>query len=312
MLILYCSDSHITGKNPIARRDNLVKIQFNKWKELVSIANYYDVPILHGGDVFNVPILANSILTEFGNIIDKLKSPLYFVWGNHDLMYHSIDMLDRTSLGVLWSNNHKIKHISEFQKDYNYQFDWWDWNEPLTNNNSKFLLSHKAMVSEKDLGKNSWIANDEDFCAVIENNEKLLHNYKLILCGHWHHRYIFNYKGIKIINSGPLIRRTVEEQEIPVIYLINLETLFAKRIPLRSAKSSELVLSNSHLLKKTSSIKNDITEFINKLRSKKFKTTSSLLTNLINILDSHELEPFEENLLRDILSKVMSNKENKV
>ena len=41
MLGLIVGDTHFTGKNPIARLDDLVELQFDKWDEIISIANTY-------------------------------------------------------------------------------------------------------------------------------------------------------------------------------------------------------------------------------------------------------------------------------
>lgn len=312
MLILNINDTHITGKNPICRIDNLPDTQWNKWEEVVSIANKYNVPIVSAGDIFNVPLIANSILTKLGEILDKLINPFYFVFGNHDLMYHSFDMIDRVSLGVLWANNQKVKHISEFESDYGISWDFCDWNQELTETGSKYLLIHQAVVNNELIGgKTSWIKGDKEFSRNIED-DKSLQKYELILCGHWHNQYVINYGKTKIINSGPLIRRTIDEKRIPTIQLINIETklLFTQRLSLQSTKPSEEVISDKHINIKIQNIESSILDFVNNLQSKDLKdhSFSSLLDIIMEILDNHELDNQMEIFLREIISRVIKIK----
>ena len=307
MLVLTVGDTHFTGKNPIARLDDLIKIQFNKWEEIVSIANKYDVPIIHTGDIFNVSIIANSILTQIGAIMENLNNPLYFVWGNHDLLYHSLDLWDRTSLGTLWANSDKIRHISQFSDDYKIFWDWFDWGSVYGiqryGDQHELLLTHRAVVSEHKLGKGSWILKDEDFCMNIDNNLHL-RGYKLIICGHWHKPYIFNHKDTKVINPGPILRRTVEEWIMPSIVLLNLNTLLHKRIYLE-AKPPEQVLSKKHIEQKVESYTEGVIKFIEQLKDKDIVNKAAFLNNLSELLDSHQLPKNVENILRNIISTLI-------
>lgn len=311
MLVLLQGDTHLTGKNPICRTDDLVVVQFNKLIEIVSIANKFDCPIVCTGDILNVSIIANTILTTFGEILQKLKHPLYFVWGNHDLLYHNLNMYTRTSLGVLWHNNPKVKHISEFESDYNVAWDYADWNQPIIDCKSKLLLMHKAVVNYKMIGgKSSWIKDDDEFASIIEE-DLILPQYDLIICGHWHKQYRFTYKNTCIINPGPILRRKVEEKEEPTIQLINLDNQIRKIIKLKSVLPTELVMSERHLEENIHQVKIDITAFINALRNKKQKYNSSFLDNLMMLLDSHKLEESTEKVLRNMIANLVEQKGNK-
>lgn len=306
MLILIVGDTHFTGKNPIARLDDIVEVQFDKWEEIVMLSNKHNVPIIHTGDIFNVSIIANSILTQIGSIMENLKNPLYFVWGNHDLMYHSLDLWDRTSLGILWANNNKIKHISEIYIDYKIEFDYIDWGGTLGfTGANEILLTHKAVVSEHKMGKGSWILEDKDFCMNIDNDPNLK-GYKLIICGHWHKPYIFKHKKTLVINPGPVLRRSIEEWLMPSVILLNTDTLLYKRIYLETALPPEKVLSKKHIEQKIESYTDGIIKFIEQLKYiTKTDKSKSFMTNLFKKLDSHELPKNVENILRNTISKLV-------
>lgn len=310
MLILFVGDPHLTGKNPLCRLDDLTIVQWKKWNEIINIANMLNIPMVTSGDILNVSVIANSLLTKLGNVLNKLNNPIYFIWGNHDLMYHSLDMWERTSLGVLWTNNEKVKHISEFEQDYGISWDYCDYNQEIVKTESDLLLIHKAVITEKQTGKNSWILKDKDFCTDLTEN-KDLQKYRLILCGHWHYQYVYNFNNTRVINAGSLVRRTVDETRIPTIQLVNIETGFTKRISLESAVSSDLIISKKHLDSKIKVVSDSISLFVDQLENNKMEFNSNFLSNIMSILDTHEIEKGVERFLRDVLSKVMELKVQK-
>ena len=307
MEILVVGDSHLSGRNPIARKDDLIELQFEKWEYIIDIANEYDVPIIHTGDIFNVAIIANTLLTKFGEILNNLHNPLYFVWGNHDLKYHSMDMWDRTSLGVLWKNNNKVRHISEFWQDYKVWWAWLDWGSNKIQwygNPQDLLLSHKAIVSGKKLKRGgSWILDDTEFCSNIDTDLQLK-RYRLILCGHWHRHYIFKHKETRVINPGPITRRSVEEWIIPSVTLLNLNTLIHKKF-IVSDLDPEQVLSRTHIDQKIESMTDNVLKFVDSLKNKKFSHKKSYIKTLIYNLDQHELPNKVETLLRTTIANLI-------
>lgn len=306
MLILNIGDQHLTGKNPICRVDDLVEVQFIKLEEIISLANKFDCPIVSPGDITNVPILANSLLTRLGELVTKLKHPLYCVYGNHDLMYHNLSMANRTSLGMLLKNNDKIRHISEFENDYGITWDYCDWNQPLIKTGGKYLLIHQAIVDLKMIGgKSSWILHDKEFSRVVDDE---LNQYEIILCGHWHKRYRFKNKNTVVFNPGPVVRRTVEDTEEPTVQLINLENKLRRIIKLKSVKPTELVITDKHLEANIHKVMTNIHDFINALKNKKRKLSSSFLDNLVELLDSHELDKSIELILRNLVANLIERK----
>ena len=307
MLVLVVGDTHFTGKNPIARIGDIVEAQFNKLDEIINLSNKYDAPIIHTGDIFNISIIANSILTQIGTALQDLKNPLYFVWGNHDLLYHSLSLSNRTSLGVMWTNNDKIKHISDFYTNYKIWWSWNDWDSEYGiqwfGSRPDILLTHKAIVSEHKIGKGSWVLEDKDFCMNIDNHPELK-GYKLIICGHWHKPYIFHYKGTKVINPGPVLRRTVEDWLMPSVVLLNTDTLIHKRIYLK-AKPPDQVLSKAHIEQKVESYTEGVMKFIEQLQKTETVNKGTFLENLFVLLDNHELPKNVEKILRNKIATLI-------
>jgi DNA repair exonuclease SbcCD nuclease subunit len=311
MEALAIGDIHLSGKNPPNRLDDIVsELQYAKLEEIVRTANDYDVPVICTGDIFHTPIVSNQILSTFGKIINKLKREFYFVLGNHDMQYHSIDMVDRTSIGVIWSHSNKIKHISSFKFHYgtNREWNYIDYGTPpKTFEGSKYLLSHKAIVSDYLVNTESWIADDENFCQAASDFEKL--NLKLIICGHWHKPYSYKHKGTLIINPGPVIRRQIVERDIPRMILIDLDSIQFEEIPISIAISSEVVLRETSIKEEMKPIEERIAHFINNIKAKKqIKHGLKFKDSLKELLESKEVDPDIKAELNDIMAVIAEKK----
>lgn len=103
MKILYLTDTHDMGRNPGARIDDYHGAILNKFDEAFKVAIKEKVDaVVHGGDWFHYPKVANTIYNQHQRKLRKLrkkKIPVYVVPGNHDLYGYSLDTIDQTSLG---------------------------------------------------------------------------------------------------------------------------------------------------------------------------------------------------------------------
>jgi hypothetical protein len=232
-------------------------------------------------------------------------------------MYHTLELWDRTSLGVLWKSCNKVEHISGFQSRYkDVRWAWYDWDDDIqwnTCDKPDLLLTHKAVVSEKRMGKGSWVVKDEDFCMNIDDyylksDTNSLEGYRLIVCGHWHKPYMFKHKDAMIINPGPVLRRTVEEWLMPSVILLNTDTLLYKRLYLE-AEPPNKVLSRKHIEQRIDSYTEGVMKFVNKLKDKKVSGKKKFLENLFEMLDSHELPKEVETLLRNTIVNLIEKGE---
>jgi exonuclease SbcC len=105
MKIGYFTDSHIMGRNPGARIDDYPRAIHKKFLEFeaVAVAEEVDV-IVHGGDLFDSPRVAYSILNQYMRILRRLKKKgirVFLVPGNHDLFGYSMGTIKQTAIGVL-------------------------------------------------------------------------------------------------------------------------------------------------------------------------------------------------------------------
>jgi len=106
MKFLLTSDWHIRDDQPRCRIDDFMKAQEKAVQFVIDIAIDRDVSaILHAGDVFNKarPIQSQMLeicLKDWLFHVER-KVPVLVVPGNHDLPYHRMEELNRSSLGGL-------------------------------------------------------------------------------------------------------------------------------------------------------------------------------------------------------------------
>jgi len=79
-----------------------VETLFQKLEEVFYIAKENNVDILiHGGDIFDRPDLAPSLVRDLIILIEKFSFHIYAVAGNHDVFGQNPLTLNRTMLGIL-------------------------------------------------------------------------------------------------------------------------------------------------------------------------------------------------------------------
>lgn len=301
MKIIVAGDIHISGRKPKARMDDFIDEQFNKLFQLVKLSNEHDCPIIFPGDFFEYPVVAESIVSLVGEIINHLKHPIYFVWGNHCTKHHSVELWDRTSLGVIASNNPKMKHISHFKNDYGIEWAYMDWGCDLINESGKaeFVLMHKAIYTNKMAGgNNSWISKDKTFGLNIQS--PIFQSFKFLVCGHWHKQYAFKFKNKLVINSGVLIRHTVNDSQDPIVHLVDLDTLKFEVLKIQCKPFHE-IMSSAHLDSRFTPSKSTqkLTEMLSmeKVEQKGMK----FIDKLENMMKNGKLDKEVSNILREAI-----------
>ncbi len=102
MKFVYFTDSHAMGRNPKYRKDNFSDALLLKLYEVGSIAEEINADaILCGGDLFDTPIISETLASKIIKIIKGFPCPVYGVAGNHCIHGYNTDTLDRTTLGLL-------------------------------------------------------------------------------------------------------------------------------------------------------------------------------------------------------------------
>jgi predicted phosphodiesterase len=307
--IIFITDVHISGKNPICRTDDLTTEQFKKLSTIIDISNKKDIPIINSGDLTDSPNISYSTYTKLANVLKESKRGFYTLYGNHDLQFHTMDTSTSVALGALIESVPSVKHISEFEKDYGAIFDYEDWdnNKEIVKNGlrTKILVCHRAIVSNKLMNKSWMKASETDFYNI---NERGVGKYGMILCGHFHKQYEIIKDSI-VLNPGCFTRRNANEIEVhvPSYYIIDIDNLDYELHSLPNVKGTNEVISYSHLTytKMAKNIKTEIAEFFKKIKFNKEKNQFKI--NMLKTFNNLEEGSLKE-IMREVLQDVYGNR----
>ncbi|MCK8817764.1 metallophosphoesterase [Natroniella sulfidigena] len=258
MKLLVMTDTHIRGTTPGRRMDNFKETLLKKLKEVKQIAIEEEVDfILHGGDLFDRPDTAPSVVNEFINVLCDYPVPIYLVAGNHDLFGHNPETLPRTMLGVLVASG-VVNLVSE---------------EPilLSKDGIDLQLTGKSFDYEVD-SKNTTAysvkkAEDVDYALHLVHGMLLERPFfdqgytliedveteaDLIVVGHYHLGFgKLEFNGTKFLNPGALARISADLKEIkrkPQVALVDFkEEIDIQLRELETASKGAEVLDRSEI-----------------------------------------------------------------
>lgn len=306
MEVILIADPHIFGKNPICRKDNLTQLQFEKIHEIIQASNKLKIPILCLGDLTDDPLISYSTVTSLVSILNESKYGMYFVVGNHDLIHHNIESFSSTALGVMSHALPMLKPMDSFEKDYNFKVDFCHWGNFIEERGGEVFVSHKPVVSQRMIDRFNLLQNisSEEYYTF---NDFKPHEYRLMLCGHWHRRYIFEEKGKKVINPGSLTRRKANDDSrstYPGYVVCDLVSGSHSLIKLKCAKEYSEVISEEHLqdVHSKKQISKEVVQFLSQIRKKKLKANSQLLNMIVEYINQNDDSVSE--VLKDILDTV--------
>jgi DNA repair exonuclease SbcCD nuclease subunit len=301
--IINLGDLHISGNNPKCRLDNLVEVQFQKLEEVIKFANKYKMDIYQNGDFFDSPNISYAIYTRVHNLLRRLETSFFFVYGNHDYFFDNPKTKTSTPLFSLQSTSPNVHHVYNSDLYISYQ----NWKEDIIDMKEEIFISHRAVVSNnyfKNM-KEKWLVNTDVTCNSLTPE---LEKYRIIFCGHWHKRYIESKRhstlGTQIIiNPGALTRREANQDSLdtfPSFVVFDIKTEDIELVPLKCAKKAEEVISEKHLelTRAKRSMTKSIEDFMDNLKKKGKVNKRAFLFNLQNAIikgcSEDEIEYFQE------------------
>ena len=256
MKLLVMNDTHLRGTTPQRRLDNLQQTLLTKLEEVKEIARQEEVDfILHGGDLFDRPNPAPSVVSEFLKVLREFPVPIYLVAGNHDLYGHNPDTISRTMLGLLITS--KIVNIVDQPlvleknglevgltgKSYDYNVD---------TNQSAYSAEHSGEVDYTIHLVHGMLLDRPVFPSNYTLIEDINAAADIVVSGHYHFGFgVQEFAGTKFVNPGALVRLSADVREIsrtPKVAVIDLENgIEIGEIELDSAQPGDKVLDRSEL-----------------------------------------------------------------
>jgi len=249
--IVLTSDWHIRDDTPLCRTDDYEIAQIKKLSYIDEYMQSIDaLMLLHAGDVCDKGRPVNSQMVE-SLILGYAPTKIYGVPGNHDLPYHKLNNLKKSSLNVLIKAKQFIYLSSETPtpiiQESNcilYGFPYGTEMVHLTEDELKrytdactcIAITHQ-LVFEKSIPygvKKGVLAID-----LL----KQFSEYKIILTGDNHQSFVVEHEGRYLVNPGSLLRMDADQVDHkPSLYVWDGETIKREFIPIE-----EGVVSREHI-----------------------------------------------------------------
>lgn len=263
MKILYFTDTHIRGNNPANRKDIYIDSLELKLKEIIELVDELEVDfVLHGGDIFDRPDVAISVVNRFVRLFNQFKVPIYFISGNHDIYGHNPETVHRTTLSLLDIVD-VMKMINQedlivLEKDgLKVQLTGQPYVYDMDGDDKLKYYSPKERLDDMDYAIHMvhGLLIDRHFIkgipyTLVEDIQDTKAD--ITLAGHYHSGFkTANIDGKYFINPGSLVRISNTIREIsrkPKVILLDLDDeINISEIFLKSAKPGNEVLDRKKL-----------------------------------------------------------------
>ena len=301
MRAIITADWHLREDKPRCRTDEDWRgTQEAAMKGIADAANAAGVPVVIVGDLFHRPTVPSWIISAFLRFAFSVKSGVYVLAGNHDLLYHSIENLNASSFGVLAAlyGSGVVRHPSEL--GYAAHFGGVHETGP-EGDPSVYFLHRLIFPSAGSIPPN---VKAQTASELVEEVLKDFPGVRWIFTGDYHQKFIWeepNPAGrgiIHVVNPGSLLRQAADQKEYaPGAYLVDTEAETVEEITLKADSFADLV--TDEYLRTEEEREDRIASFVESVRS---SGTVSLdfLANVENRLGTVE-DPAVKNMILSLI-----------
>ena len=283
------ADWHLSQTRPRCRIDkDWIETQRNIINQVYEYAKKFKVDVFIVGDIFHsnsdTSFEVIKIVQDFAKELKKIGLKLYVIFGNHDLLFHSVKNVDKSAVGILINSENVY-----FAGDYSDEVGAGHFDEKIEN--KRIVFKHILCFESKE---------DIPFNVDGVTAQELLDEYdnaKYICLGDNHHSFIYENKGRKVINSGCLMRRNSNFKDYkPIIVYVNEEEEICKSYPIID---NEDLIDDSYILQENQ--RNErIESFVDKLRKTK-GVSLDFVDNVQNEMKHNNFEPELKEVVEELL-----------
>jgi len=304
--LILLSDPHLLSQNPVARKDNLVEVQFEKFEYVLDYAERNEASLLIAGDFCDKP-RSWHLLPRIIEMLRSKRVTVYAVYGQHDTYLYSEATRDATNLGVLAKSGivtilgkkpivlGKIHSGLPMIRIYGCHHGE---KVPKTKKIGLNILVVHAPIALKPLWSGQHYMDAEDYLDKHKS-------FDLILCGDIHRKFLERDENRLICNTGPMLRKTAEEYSFehkPGFFVYDTvdRSIDWEEI---SHKKAASVLSRDHI-EDPKEVRYMLDDFIDEM-SKDIKIDTDLVKNIYSFIEANDIA--QE--VQDLLAEVMQIKE---
>jgi len=249
MKFLISGDWHLRERTPQARTDDYFAAQEKKVGWVLNLAQKREASILHAGDLINSEPPSRFVLRWFiQRMIDEEFEDFYTVFGQHEMLHHSLKSLNRTGLSVLDAAG-TVKIVDSDENLWSFPSERVEligchWGQEIPRREKvkgwiKILLIHRMIVKQE-----LWAGQTADYgkAFLMKHNE-----YDLIVSGDNHQHFMFQVGDRYLFNAGSLMRMKADQLDHkPCVGLYDTETKELEVVEVPCTPAEE-VLSREHI-----------------------------------------------------------------
>ena len=218
MKCVITADWHIRSNLPRCRKDeNWYETQEKALEQIRSFANEKKCPVFVVGDIFHSIGDTNFYCIQMiQKMARRTREGLYVLAGNHDLLHHSSENLDRSAIGVLLRSKGVLKIKDYFIENEIEDFSAGNFDEETED--AEIIFKHVLCFPDmKSLPPNVDALTAKD---LLEEYPKA----KWIFTGDYHKNFHYEKNGRHVVNPGCLLRQAVDFKDYqPGFYFVDTE-----------------------------------------------------------------------------------------
>jgi len=253
---IIAADLHIRADRPRCRIDeNWEVTQREMVEELVSIANKYKCELFLDGDIFDSPNCPARFIVMMIEELSKIDTKVYFIAGNHEIPYHSMDNVENSSIGIFMSMAKEHTKIVNGMSKYG---QWSHFNSEIKGKETGLLFMHRLVFENiKSMPPNTQAITAQDLLSEYPN-------IKYIFLGDNHGSFFYKKNNRYVINPGCTIRQSVDEQSYkPSVFFVDTDKEIIEKIFL---SDDAKMVEDSYIIERDMK-ENRISAFVEKLRN---------------------------------------------
>lgn len=283
------SDPHLTWGKPISRLDDVKLTGLKKFNYVLDWCNKNNAQLLIPGDLTD-SAHGWYLYLELIKLFLNYRIELLVVYGQHDMYFRT---RETTILNALAKNNF-VKVVTENNFAGLYGYSWQDSTDiKIEKTKAKVLLIH-APITTNQLYPNQVFMDARKF--LRENKQ-----FDLIVCGDIHRKFMVEYQGRFIVNSGPMLRLDADEYMFEHkpgfwVYDTNRKEVNWQEIPHEEA---DIVLSRVHI-ERRKEVEFMMKDFIDSI-SEQVNFDMDFESNIVNFIKMNKVEEEVQDILKEVM-----------
>lgn len=295
------ADLHLREDTPECRTDDYWKAQWTKIRFIQELCQEHTCPLIVAGDIFHHWKPSPRLLSTTIQALPVMA----FVPGQHDLPEHSQERYQHSGCSVLEATDTRdmddlficLKEHHAFKYFTAYGLAWGE-DKPSGSIPPKVLA---MLVTHRMTWHNTLPFPD----CKADSATKLLQKfpqYKLILTGDNHQRFIVEHEGRLLVNPGSMMRMTAAQaNHRPAVYLWNAHHNVAKPVFL-PITPSEQCISRAHIERQEEK-DGRIASFVKRLKSESVEAGLDFEENMKRHLSKNKISEAVKNMIWKAMEK---------